>query len=106
MVHMVSTKDREVGFFDILHARSCKFERIKRPPIRVGGGSGASSNSHDIVLMVYVVVFEFDSIWVDYIFLVNNDLLTILIMIRESQRVVELIAVWDYGIWMHQGKCR
>ena len=84
VISMVRTKDRKVGFFDILNTRSYKFERVKRPPVRVGGGSSASSNSHDIMLMVYVVVLKLDGVWVDYVFLINDDLLTIFIMVGES----------------------
>ena len=48
------------------------------------GGGGASSYSHDIMLVVHVVMFELDSIWVDYVLLVDNDLLAIFIVVRET----------------------
>ena len=105
MVSVVRTEDRKVGFFDILNARSYEFKCVKRPPVRVGGGSGAPSYSHDIVLMVYVVMFESDRVWVDDVFLIDDDLLTILVMVGKTDGVIELVAVGDYGVWMHRGEC-
>ena len=104
VVSVVRTKDRKVGFFDILNARSYKLECVKRPPVRVGGRSGAPSYSHDVMLMVYVVVFESDGVWVDDVFLVDDDLLTILVMVGKTDGVVELVAIGDYGVWVHRSE--
>ena len=106
MVSVVRTEDRNVGFFNILDARSYKLKCVKRPPVRVGGRSGAPSYSHDVVLMVYVVMFKFDGIWVDNVFLVDDDLLTILVMVGETDGVVELVAIGDYGVWVHRSEHR
>ena len=64
-----------------------------------------TSYRHNVVLVVYVVMFEFDRVWVNDVFLVDNDLLTILIMVEEVDGVIELVTVGDYGVWVHGGEC-
>ena len=104
MVGVIRAEDREVGFFDILNARSYKFKHVKGPSVRIGGGISASSDSHDIVLMVYVVVFEFDSVWVDNISLVNDDFLTVHGVVGKADGVVKLVTVRNYSVGMHRGE--
>ena len=84
MVGVVSAKDCEVRFFDIFDARSYKLSCIKGPPIQISGRGSTSSYSHDVMLMVHVIVFELDGIWIDYVFLIDDDFLAILIMVGEA----------------------
>ena len=103
---MIGTEDREISLFDILNARSCEFKRVKRPSVRIGGRISASGYRHHIVLVVYVVVFKFDRVRVDNFFLIDDDLLTILVVIDEAYGVVELITVGDYSIRVHRSERR
>ena len=101
MIGVIKTEDREVGFFDILNARSYELECVKGPSVRIGGGISASSHRHDVVLMVYVVVFEFDCIWIDDFLLIDDDTLAVLVVVEKADRVVKLVAVRNYSVGMH-----
>ena len=104
MIGVIWTKDREVGFFDILNTGSYKLKRIKGPSVRVGGRISASSHRHDVVLVVYVVVFEFDRVWIDDFFLVDDDFLTVLVVVEKADGVVKFVTIRNYGVWMHRGE--
>ena len=98
---MVSTQDRKVGFFDIFDTRSYELKRVKRPSVGVGRRVSVSSYRHNLVLVIYVVMFELDRVWIDDVFLVDNYLLTVLVVVKETDGVVEFVAVGDYGVWVH-----
>ena len=78
MVGMVRAKDCKVSLLDIFDTRSYKLGSIEGPSVWIGRWCGASGYSHDIMLVVHVVVFKLDGIWVDYIFLIDNDFLHIM----------------------------
>ena len=84
MFGVVRAKDCEVGLLDMLDAGTYELGGVEGPPIWVSRGSGMPGHGHDIVLVVHIVVLEFDGIWVDYFFLINDNFLAILIMVREA----------------------
>ena len=101
---MVSTQDRKISLFDIFDTGSYELKRVKRPPVGVGGRVSVSGYGHDIVLMVYVIVLEFDRVWVDGVFLIDNNLLTIFVVVDEADRIVKFVAIGDYSVWVHGGE--
>ena len=84
MVSVIRVKDREVRFFDMFDARPYKLSSIKGPPVRISGRGSTLGYGHDIMLVIHVIVFELDGIWIDYVFLVDDDFLAILIMVGEA----------------------
>ena len=63
-----------------------------------------SSYRHNVVLVIYVVMFELDRVWVDDVFLIDDYLLAILVVVKETDGVIEFVAVGDYGVWVHGGE--
>ena len=104
MIGVIGTENREVGFFDILNAGSYELKRIERPSVGVGRRVSVSSYRHNVVLVIYVIMFELDRIWIDDVFLIDDYPLAILVVVREADGIVEFVAVGDYGVWMHGGE--
>ena len=93
MVGVIGVERGEVMFVNVFYTGADKLYSLERPPIRVSGRVSLLSNCHNIVLMIDIVVFKLDGVRVYEVFLIDDDLLTIVCVVGEMLGVVYFASV-------------
>lgn len=62
---MVGMEGGEVSLFNVFDTRADKLYGLERSAIGVSRRVDSSSNCHDVVLVIHVVMFEFDRVGVN-----------------------------------------